>query len=870
LSVPELLAPAGSSESLVAAIDAGADAVYFGGNRFSARNYADNFDESSIADAVDYAHLRGVKVYVTVNTLVRDSELTDTAEFILFLYRAGIDAILVQDIGVAAVAREIAPGLSLHASTQMTIYNREGVAWAREQGFSRVVLARELSLEEIGEIASAPECQGVGLELFVHGALCYSYSGQCLLSSMIGGRSGNRGMCAQPCRKPYTLVNGPVDMYGRPVSLSKTRWDEKYLLSTRDLCTYQDLESIVRAPVESLKIEGRMRSPRYVSTVVSVYRKAIDAIASGNWSPLDKEEEELALAFNRGFTRGYLKGALHREIMGRSHPDHLGIMVGPVVSYNPREHLARIRLSGTVVPGKGDGIVFIDPGSGKENGQILQGSPVRDGDEIQVPVLKAVKPGEVLYLTRRRDDGATGKMDKTGRKRQFSIPLDLVVTWDEGHCPVISGTMPGKDGVLVRYRHVGSPMEPAEKMPLTGDQIARQIARTGDSLFVVRDLVLEYPGGLFTPVSLLNKVRRDFLMGAESVIAASWKPGPVEISDAREKAESLIASFHATTISRPGYRTRPLKISVYANSAEVAISAIEAGCDRLYFEPGTKSRSHQCRNGNIVTPARESFPEIPIALKALLDLPARDKRQIFWKWPSIPGRDFIDRSVSDLPELLERGLGGIMVDSPGLAIKLRRMFPDIAICGGVGINVFNHKTAGSLPEFFSLTLSPELPYDDVTKLSAYFYRPEAPAIEVIVQGNLEVLHSRDCIIAGMPKQQGSCDGLAENLFLGLQDNTGRTFPFSVDPWCHTHIRNSVETCLIDSIPGLIGAGVTSVVIDARLKTPAYAKEMVSLYREAISRSTGPSGQGQFTDLLTSVKKIALGGITSASFRGNLV
>ena len=154
---------------------------------------------------MDYAHLRGVKVYVTVNTLVRDSELPDTAEFILFLYRAGVDAILVQDIGVASVAREIAPGLPLHASTQMTIYNREGVAWARELGFSRVVLARELSLEEIGEIASAPECQGVGLELFVHGALCYSYSGQCLLSSMIGGRSGNRGMCAQPCRKPYAL-----------------------------------------------------------------------------------------------------------------------------------------------------------------------------------------------------------------------------------------------------------------------------------------------------------------------------------------------------------------------------------------------------------------------------------------------------------------------------------------------------------------------------------------------------------------------------------------------------------------------------------------------------------------------------------------
>ena len=186
-----------------------------------------------------------------------------------------------------------------------------------------------------------------------------------------------------------------------------------------------------------------------------------------------------------------------------------------------------------------------------------------------------------------------------------------------------------------------------------------------DSPFVVRNLVLEYPGDLFTPVSLLNKLRRDFLLGAESAITSSWKPGLVELSDAREKAESLIASFRATTVSGRCYCTRSLKISVYANSAEVAIAAIEAGCDQVYFEPETKSRGLQCRNGNISTPFQDPFPEIPIAVEDLLDLTAGSKRQIFWKWPSIPGRAFIDRSVSVLPELLEMGLGGIMVDSAG-------------------------------------------------------------------------------------------------------------------------------------------------------------------------------------------------------------
>jgi len=867
----ELLAPAGSTESLVAAIDAGADAVYLGGNRFSARNFAENFNPASIENAVQYAHLRGVKVYVTVNTLVRDSELPDTAQFILFLYQAGIDAILVQDTGVASVAREIAPGLPLHASTQMTIHSREGVAWARELGFSRVVLARELSLEEISDIASAPECQGVGLEIFVHGALCYSYSGQCLLSSMIGGRSGNRGMCAQPCRKPYACVSGQMDTYGRPVSLSKTRWHEEYLLSTKDLCSYRDFESIVRAPVESLKIEGRMRSPRYVSTVISVYRRAIDAIALGEWSPLDTEEEQLALAFNRGFTGGYLKGAHHRGIMGRDHPDHRGIPVGTVISYHPPAHLARVRLSGSTLLYQGDGIVFIDPRTGAENGMILYGMPVRDADGLKVPVSNAVKPGDLLYLTRRRDDGTAEKKEKPGLTgKQFPIPLNLVITWDEERRPVINAVMPGKDGVQVSYNHIGLPMEIAEHSPLGSEQIARQVRRTGGTPFVVHDLVLHYPGGLYAPVSALNQLRRDLLEGAESAIASSWRPGPVELSSAEEKAELFNTSLTALPAPCTGHCFRPMKISVYASSAEIAIAALEAGCDRVYFEPGAGSKACRCRNTAIVPLDQGPFWDMFAQVRDLLVRMAGSSRQIFWKWPSIPERDYIDMSLTVLPELLETGIGGIMVDSAGLGRTVRRIFPAIRVCGGAGLNIFNHVAAGSLPGFFSLTPSPELSHNDLSALAAWFSHDEIHAFEVIVQGNLEVLNSRDCIHAGMPHGKDSCGGLNENLFFGLQDGTGRTFSFNVDPWCHTHIRNSSETCLIDSIPGLIAAGASSVAIDARHKTPAYAKEMVSLYREAIRRSREPCGQEQFSDLLTAVKKISLGGITSASFRGNLV
>ena len=198
MKIPELLAPAGSSEALVAAVHAGADAVYLGGPSFGARGYAKNFDRPGLLEAIAYAHLREVRVYVTVNTLILDREMSNAAEFLLFLYESGADAVLIQDYGVASVAREIVPDLPLHASTQMTIHNREGVAFAKKTGFSRVVLARELSFATISDIGKSPECQGIGLEMFIHGALCYSYSGQCLFSSFIGGRSGNRGLCAQP------------------------------------------------------------------------------------------------------------------------------------------------------------------------------------------------------------------------------------------------------------------------------------------------------------------------------------------------------------------------------------------------------------------------------------------------------------------------------------------------------------------------------------------------------------------------------------------------------------------------------------------------------------------------------------------------
>lgn len=258
----ELLAPAGNLESLYAAVQAGADAIYLGGNKFSARAYASNFDDKTMEEAVEYCHLYNVKVYVTINTIMKEKELKEACKYAEFLYNVGVDALIIQDIGLASLLREKLPELELHASTQMTVHNGEAALSLSKLGFKRIVLSRELSLKEIEYISKTLKIE---TEIFIHGALCVCYSGQCLMSSMIGGRSGNRGRCAQPCRLPYEIVN----------KKDKDK-DKGYILSPKDMCTIEDIKEIIESGASSLKIEGRMKRPEYVAGVVSEYRNVID------------------------------------------------------------------------------------------------------------------------------------------------------------------------------------------------------------------------------------------------------------------------------------------------------------------------------------------------------------------------------------------------------------------------------------------------------------------------------------------------------------------------------------------------------------------------------------------------------------------
>ncbi|KUK43781.1 MAG: Peptidase U32 [Methanothrix harundinacea] len=417
--LPELLAPAGSWEALIAAIESGADAVYLAGKKFGARKGAKNFDDSELLRAIELAHLYDVKVYVAVNTLIPEMEIEEVARQLVWLYEAGADAVLVQDPGVIRLARELVGDLELHASTQMTICSLEGARWAADMGLKRAVLARELTLPEVEEIANdAP----IGVEVFVHGALCYSYSGQCLLSSLIGGRSGNRGMCAQPCRKPYRLLRaGEQDDRGRPIKLEEVSCRGRYPLSTKDLAVYPHLKKLVRVPIEALKIEGRMRSPEYVRVVVSIYRKALDAISRGDWTPSREDERELALVFNREFTKGCIGGADRRDLVSTDRPDHRGE----------------------------DGVIWF-----------YLPEPVEKGSEV--------------FLTRR-----AGLVYRQGPRAGEMIPVDMKVRWEGGR-PILEGGISLSGGKVVRAAlKADFSMVPAIKRPLSEDQIEAQLRKTG-------------------------------------------------------------------------------------------------------------------------------------------------------------------------------------------------------------------------------------------------------------------------------------------------------------------------------------------------------------------------------------------------------
>ncbi|MDD1647301.1 MAG: DUF3656 domain-containing protein [Methanomicrobiales archaeon] len=859
------MSPAGSRDALRAAIGAGADAVYLGGKRFSARAYAANFGDQELAEAIAYAHSRGVRVFVTVNTLVTDPELPAAGEYLVRLHGMGADGVLVQDVGLAALAREVVPDLPLHASTQMTVHSAEGVLWAAEQGFTRVVLAREVPLSEVEEIVRQGEKAGIGIEVFIHGALCYAYSGQCLLSSFIGGRSGNRGMCAQPCRKPYRLVRCDQDGFGRPTACSPVPMEDRYLLSTRDLAVYPILDQVVRAGVAALKIEGRMRSPGYVATVTSVYRKALDRIRAGTWQPSDDDMRDLALAFNRGFTRGYLGALPSEQVMGRMRPDNRGVRIGTVTRSDPATGRVEIRIEGNLVPAAGDGIAFSRALGEGTTGLILRWDPERMGDRLLLRVPAGVTRGAEVYMTRRRDleERALPGRGGTPPDRRGGVPVEVTARWEPDGRPVLSGRLLSPRGIPLTVHLAADFTMPAAGTRPVGEITLRDaLTRTGDSRFRFSPLVLEYPGGLFARPSDLNRFRREFLVRLGEAYLGSPRASPGGAAAALTRLEERIQSLLGYS-RRTGSPAAPPDLAVSVDSTEAAVAAAEAGARRISLEPRVRSPAG-CLAAD--PDPGETGERILHHLEAAADATDGSGTMLAWRWPRITGRSFLDAAVPLLRQIAPC-LAGVRVEGTGDAGAVCGAAPGLPLMGGEGLNVTNLSSILALsPPFSSLALSPELPLPDLGTLSAAVAGGRGPLLEYPVQGNQEVMVSRDCLprsVGGIP--EGERERLATGPFLGLQDERRRIFPLSVDAECRTIIRNAVETCLIDHLPSLLDTGIPLLSIDARDRTPRYAGRITEIYRQGIAAAAEGDAHtaGTLEALKEEIRKMARGGITTA-------
>jgi len=844
---PELLAPAGTWESLVAAVENGADAVYLGGKMFSARQSAGNFEHEEIQRAVYFAHVRGVKVYVTVNILLDEVELMEAVRFLYFLQTCGVDAVLVQDLGLAALARKVIPELPLHASTQMTIHNLSGAKLLQQAGFERVVLARELSLAEIEEIALQ---SGLEIEVFVHGALCVCYSGQCLMSSLIGGRSGNRGRCAQPCRLKYALV----DVAGRP--LVEPASTGEYLLSPRDLNMSRHLPDLVKAGISALKIEGRMKRPEYVATVVRIYRELLDRIDSGEGFFIsDEESRQLAQIFNRDFTTGYFYGMPGKDLMSWKRPNNRGVRIGRIKSFNRRSQLVEVVLESPLRVG--DGIeVWVSNGGravGKVKRILLKDKPVERAPAktvVQLAINGRVFPGDRVFKTHDADLIELARASFTSPKELRKIPLAVTVEAKVGE-PLRLQVM-DPEGYTGEAFTTSLTTEAVHR-PLTAAYLEKQLDRMGNTPFKLGSLACRLEGQVMVPVSEINEARREALAQLEAKRAAGYK-SPVLPEEIFNQRLSQALYENNTTA---GTAATPPVLSVAVGDLVSLRAAVKAGAGEVQFG-GEQFRSKP-----------------PLSVKDILsgsDICRQAGVKFILKSPRI----MHEQELADFCRLLESFSGefldGILTGNLGL-IKAAKEITGIPVFGDFSVHVFNHAAADFLRLFGveRVTLSPELTLEQVRRLVPLLPVPA----EAIVHGALPLMVSAYCAPGSLlePGASGSsekwqagdrpCTGSCRRAY-GLKDRKGVIFPVETDRNCRMHVFNSRELCMIDDLNAIAGAGVAVVRVEAGQQSAEYVSDVVKAYHTVLRT---PEGQREkiTSSLKDSLLKYSEAGFTKGHY-----
>jgi len=841
---PELLAPAGSMEALVAAVNSGANAVYLGGRQFSARHSAANFDDREIEEAIAFAHRKGVMVYVAVNTLLGNNEIEAALKYLSFLHRIGADAVIVQDLGLVHAARQLLPRLVLHGSTQMTIHNPEGAKFLERQGLDRVVLARELSLAQIKEIGLR---SAIGLEIFIHGALCICYSGQCLMSSFIGGRSGNRGRCAQPCRLPYSLVERQT---GEQFS------DNLHLLSTKDLCLIELLPEIISSGVVSFKIEGRMKRPEYVATVVRIYRGAIDRFLTDpeKFMVTEGEKKDLAQIFNRDFTTGYLYGNPGKELMGYARPNNRGIFLGRIVGIDDLGW-AKVKLGEGLA--LGDGIeVWISKGGRigftveaiSRDRKRIEGAAAGETVEIRIP--EEVRFGDRLFKTydvrlMAQAQEAIGLPGAEGK-----IPVTAWVTISEGKPMTI--TIKDQDGFVGEGRS-DFKAEVAEKRPLTFEVLKEQMSRLGNTPFMLEKLEAEINGSLMVPLSEINATRR---MAIENLLENRTKGTSSKVISFSDYSKLVDSLFDAVRQVKKPNKKQKTRLSVLVGDYASALAAISAGADQLFV-------GREVFRGNRL---------IPREIGKLINLGAEKDCQLVLATPRI----WTDEQQSDVLYIaqlaLEAGAAGVLAANLGTVELINRNKFEIPLYADFSLNLFNDLSCTflSLHGFSQLALSSELNFNQISQMRSL----HKINLECIVHGNFPLMVTEHCVPGSI--SGSNCAGVGPADFCttgcyGLKDRMKFVFPIETDQYCRMYLYNSKDLCLVEHLSSFLDLGLNSLRIEAGNRDAVYVGGVVRLYREALDRATeGLKDERFFAQIKERLAKFSPEGFTKGHyFRGVL-
>jgi putative protease len=817
--LPELLAPAGDWECARAAVENGADAIYFGLDKFNARMRANNFTEADLPALMTFLHRRGVKGYVTFNTLVFENELADAQNYLHAIIAAGVDAAIVQDVGICRLIRELSPDFPIHASTQMTVTSAAGVEFCHDLGCNLVVLARECSIAEIEKIrqAAAPGFS-MPLEVFVHGALCVAYSGQCLTSESLGGRSANRGECAQACRMPYELISD-----GKPVPLG----DRKYLLSPQDLAGLEILPELLRAGVASLKIEGRLKSPEYVASITRIYRNALDKLGGsrgdeahtsasvktiGTVATGSREDKyDMEMSFSRGLFTGWFGGTDNQKLVHARFGKKRGVFLGEV----KRVSREAVFLDLTAPLKPGDGIVFDagQPEQPEQGGRVYEvrlPKTVGTGAELRFGHgdidFGRIHVGDKLWKTndpeldRRVRQSFAGDTPRFQRPIEVEVhgfigtPLTLIARDEAGHVAQVQSAMP-----LAR----------AEKLPLTEEKLRDQLGRLGGTPFRLGELKNHLAADVMLPVSELNRLRRECVARLEDLRAAPrrWQVSPAESAVGTEPA----GLKNSVTTTAVGSAVEPQLIILVRNLAQLE-AALKCGVATVYceFEDPKKYRE-------AVTLFHTAHGCSGLSSRGIYVAPPR----IFK-----PGDDWI------LKQVRSANADGYLVRN---ADHLK-YFADARRVGDFSLNVANRLTAGYFKDHFELerlTASYDL---NVGQLEALLQAAPPAWFEVTIHQHMPMFHMEHCVFCAFlssGKDYHDCGRPCDHHDVRLRDRVGAEHPLKADAGCRNTVFNSQAQTGAEFVARLLALGVRHFRVEFLNETPEEVARTVARYRQLL-------------------------------------